>query len=216
MEIRRSTQDGCMVITFTGSIDMLTVSRVRRALLKDLSEEPFALICDLAGVDHLDPVCATVFVTVANHPSSLWPATSFLLVAPSRRWPRPWAGSGAALPAAVRRVTRAVDEAVARPPYLRDELGWPRPRRPRRRPGPSCGRSAATGSSPSPTPRWWIGRCCWPTNWSPTPWSTPAPRSGCGWSCAGTAAHRGAGRQPKAAAPGHPPTRKPRVDVGCG
>ena len=79
MEIRRSTRDGCMVIAFTGSIDMLTVSRVRRALLKDLSEEPYALVCDLAGVDPLDPVCATVFSTVANHPASDWPTTSFLL-----------------------------------------------------------------------------------------------------------------------------------------
>src|SRR5215208_7711228 len=79
MEIQHSTQDGCQVVTLSGSIDLFSVSQIQRALVKDLSEEPFALICDLAGVDNLDPVCATVFATVANHPSSRWPATSFLL-----------------------------------------------------------------------------------------------------------------------------------------
>jgi anti-sigma regulatory factor (Ser/Thr protein kinase)/anti-anti-sigma regulatory factor len=123
MEIRRSTQDGCMVIAFTGSIDMLTVSRVRRALLKDLSEEPYALVCDLAGVNHLEPVCATVFSTVANHPASRWPTTSFLLC-----------GAKPEVAETLGRlqvphflglfadVDQAIDEAVARPPYLRDEL----------------------------------------------------------------------------------------------
>lgn len=79
MEIEHSTRDGCVVVAFTGSIDLLSVSQIQRALLKDLSDQPFALICDLGGVDTLDPVCATVFSTVANHPASRWPDTSFLL-----------------------------------------------------------------------------------------------------------------------------------------
>ena len=123
MEIRRSTRDGCMVIAFTGSIDMLTVARVRRELLKDLSEEPYALICDLAGVDHLDPVCATVFSTVANHPASRWPTTSFLLCGAQ---PKAAEILGRLqVPHFMRLfddVDQAIDEAVSRPPYLRDEL----------------------------------------------------------------------------------------------
>src|SRR5215208_4875426 len=79
MEIQHSTQDGCQVVTLSGSIDLFSVSQIQRALVKDLSEHPHALICDLAGVDNLDPVCAAVFATVANHPSSRWPATSFRL-----------------------------------------------------------------------------------------------------------------------------------------
>jgi anti-sigma regulatory factor (Ser/Thr protein kinase)/anti-anti-sigma regulatory factor len=123
MEIQHSTQDGCQVVTLTGSIDLFSVARIQRALVKDLSEEPFALICDLGGVDTLDPVCATVFATVANHPSSRWPATSFLLC-------------GAQPPVAevlglltvphflqlYASLQDAVDAAVARPPLLRDEL----------------------------------------------------------------------------------------------
>jgi len=123
MEIRRSTRDGCLVIAFAGSIDIHTVAQVQRALLKDLSDEPFALICDLSGVEQLDPVCAAVFATVANHPSSRWPDTSFLLC-------------GAKPPVAevlglltvphflqlYASLQDALDAALARPPYLRDEL----------------------------------------------------------------------------------------------
>ena len=39
------------------------------------------LVCDLSGVDHLDPVCATIFATVANHPASRWPGTNWLHIA---------------------------------------------------------------------------------------------------------------------------------------
>jgi anti-sigma regulatory factor (Ser/Thr protein kinase)/anti-anti-sigma regulatory factor len=123
MEIQHSSQDGCVVVAFVGSIDLFSVSKIQRALLKDLSEEPFALICDLAGVDTLDPVCATVFSTVANHPASRWPATSFLLC-------------GAQPPVAEildrlqvphflqmhARLEDALNTAMERPPYLRDEL----------------------------------------------------------------------------------------------
>ena len=123
MEIQRSTRDGCVVVAFTGSIDLFSVSQIQRALLKDFGDQPFALICDLAGVDSLDPVCATVFSTVANHPASRWPDTSFLLC-------------GAQPPVAeildrlqvphflqmYASLQDALDAAVARPPYLRDEL----------------------------------------------------------------------------------------------
>ena len=123
MEIQHSTKDGCLVVTLTGSIDLFSVSQVQRALLKDLSEEPYALICDLSGVQALDPVCAAVFATVANHPLSRWPATSFLLC-----------GAQPSVAEVLGLLTvphflqlyasfeDALDAAVARPPFLRDEL----------------------------------------------------------------------------------------------
>jgi anti-anti-sigma regulatory factor/anti-sigma regulatory factor (Ser/Thr protein kinase) len=123
MEIQHSTTDGCQVVTLTGSIDLFSVAQIQRALVKDLSEEPFALICDLGGVDTMDPVCATVFSTVANHPSSRWPATSFLLC-----------GAQPSVAEILGLLTvphflqlyaslqDALDAAVARPPYLQDEL----------------------------------------------------------------------------------------------
>jgi anti-anti-sigma regulatory factor/anti-sigma regulatory factor (Ser/Thr protein kinase) len=123
MEIQHSMRDGCVIVAFTGSIDLFSVSQIHHALLKDLSEKPYALICDLSAVQHLDPVCATVFSTVANHPSSRWPTTSFLLC-------------GAQPPVAeilgrlrmpsflplYATLEEALDAAVDRPPYLRDEL----------------------------------------------------------------------------------------------
>jgi anti-anti-sigma regulatory factor/anti-sigma regulatory factor (Ser/Thr protein kinase) len=123
MEIQHSTQDGCQVVTLTGSIDLFSAPQIQRALVKDLSEEPFALICDLAGVDNLDPVCATVFATVANHPSSRWPATSFLLC--GARPPVAEILGLLTVPHFLQlyaSLQDALDAAVARPPYLRDEL----------------------------------------------------------------------------------------------
>jgi len=123
MEIRRSTRDGCLVIAFAGSIDIHTVAQVQRALLKDLSDEPFALVCDLSGVENLDPVCATVFSTVANHPASRWPTTSFLLC--GAKPPVAEVLGRLQVPHFLRLyadVDEAVDQPVSRPPYLRDEL----------------------------------------------------------------------------------------------
>jgi anti-anti-sigma regulatory factor/anti-sigma regulatory factor (Ser/Thr protein kinase) len=123
MEIQHSTRDGCQVVTLTGSIDLSSVSQIQRALLKDLSEEPFAVICDLAEVNTLDPVCATVFATVANHPSSRWPATSFLLCCAQP--PVAEILGLLTVPHFLQlyaSLQDALDAAVARPPSLRDEL----------------------------------------------------------------------------------------------
>ena len=79
MEIAHSTRDGCLVVTLTGQVTVATASQVQHTLLRGLSEGPQAVVCDLGGVDVLDPVCATVFASVANHPASHWPATPLLL-----------------------------------------------------------------------------------------------------------------------------------------
>jgi anti-anti-sigma regulatory factor len=50
MEIRQSTRRGCLVVAFTGGIDLASVAQVQRTLFKGLSEQPDALICDLTGV----------------------------------------------------------------------------------------------------------------------------------------------------------------------
>jgi anti-anti-sigma factor len=124
MEIEYSERDGCVVVAFRGQIDLVTVAEVQRVLLKALSEQPFAVICDLSGVDELDPVFATVFSTVANHPSSRWPATSLLLCS---------AQPGVAeilghlrMPHFLRLhadLEEALEQALTRQQYLRDELG---------------------------------------------------------------------------------------------
>jgi anti-anti-sigma factor len=123
MQVDRTMRDGCVVVALTGRINLFTAPQVQRLLLKDLADRPYAIVCDLSGVDAIDPVCATVFSTVANHPSSDWPATSFLLcnarpevaqVLERLAVPHflPLYGS----------VDQALDHVAARPPYLRDEL----------------------------------------------------------------------------------------------
>jgi anti-anti-sigma factor len=123
MEIGHSTRDGCIVVRLAGQINLFTAPRVQRALLKDLVERPYGIICDLTGVASIDPVCATLFSTVANHPSTDWPATSFLLCGA-----RP-AVAEVLERVAMRRflplcdtVEEALDRVAARPPHLRDEL----------------------------------------------------------------------------------------------
>jgi anti-sigma regulatory factor (Ser/Thr protein kinase) len=123
MEFDRTMRDGCIVVALTGSINLFTAPRVQRELLKDLAERPYAIVCDLSGVDVIDPVCSTVFSTVANHPSSDWPATAFLLC-----------GARAGVAGELGRLAmphflpmydsleNALDGVAARPPYLRDEL----------------------------------------------------------------------------------------------
>ena len=123
MRIDRSMRDGCVVAALTGPINLFTVAWLQRRLLKELAERPYAIVCDLAGVEELDPVCATVFTTVANHPSSNWPATSFVLCRA-----RPAVSEVLARVAAPRflplydTVEEALDHVADRPPYLRDEL----------------------------------------------------------------------------------------------
>jgi anti-anti-sigma regulatory factor len=47
-------------------------------LLKQLGEQPPAIICDLAGVEEIDPMCAGVFSSV-RHPAIGWPGTNLEL-----------------------------------------------------------------------------------------------------------------------------------------
>jgi anti-anti-sigma factor len=123
MQITHFTRDGCLVVALAGKITVATAPQIQRELLKDLAEGPSAIICDLGGVDTLDPVCATVFATVANHPVSRWPATSLLLCG--------------AQPAVAKvlgslrvrhvlplydNLQEAIEAAGGRPGYLRDEL----------------------------------------------------------------------------------------------
>jgi anti-anti-sigma factor len=126
VEITQSTRDGCTVLALDGRLDRRTAPRLQQALRKRLAEQPVAVVCDLSGLDALDPDCAGLFTVAAHHPSSSWPDTPLLLC-----------GAPAAVAEVLTRlgvprfvpVHASLDDAVAdagkRPPYLRDELRLP-------------------------------------------------------------------------------------------
>jgi anti-anti-sigma regulatory factor len=144
VRIDQSTRDGCTILAPIGKLDLAGAPSLRQALVKRLSEQPLAVICDLSELWSIDPACATVFTTVANHPASYWPETNLLLccaqpavaaVLGRLRAPR-------FLPVHLT-LEDALNQAAARPPYLRAELPL----------GPSPTAAAAA--------RWFVRDTCW-------------------------------------------------------
>jgi anti-anti-sigma factor len=78
MRIQRSSQQGCVVLTLAGRLDLSAVPRLQRAILKQLAQHPPAMICDLSRVDGIDPLCAGVFTSI-RHPALGWPGTALVL-----------------------------------------------------------------------------------------------------------------------------------------
>jgi len=123
MQIDRTMRDGSVIVALTAPINLFTAPRVQRALLKDLADRPYGIVCDLTGVESIDPVCATVFSTVANHPSSDWPATTFLLFGarPAVAEVLEQLAAPHSLPI-YDTLEDALDRVTDRAPFLRDEL----------------------------------------------------------------------------------------------
>jgi LuxR family transcriptional regulator, maltose regulon positive regulatory protein len=78
MRIRRSSRQGRVVLTLAGRLDLAAAPRVQRAILKQLAQQPPAIICDLSRVEGIDPLCAGVFTSI-RHPALGWPATALVL-----------------------------------------------------------------------------------------------------------------------------------------
>ena len=126
MEIEQSARDGCTVLALRGRLDRSAAPRLQRVLRKQLARQPVAVICDLSGLDALDPDCAGLFTVAAHHPSSSWPDTPLLLCGA-----RPGVAEALGRLGVPRFVPvhasllDAVLDAGKRPPYLRDELRLP-------------------------------------------------------------------------------------------
>jgi anti-anti-sigma factor len=123
VRIDQSTRDGCAILAPVGQLDLAAVPSLRQALLKRLSEQPLAVICDLSGLWSIDLACATVFTTVANHPASYWPETNLLLCCaqPAVAAILRQLGTPQFLPVHAS-LEDALNQTAARPPYLRAEL----------------------------------------------------------------------------------------------
>jgi anti-anti-sigma factor len=123
VRIDQSTRDGCAILAPVGELDLAAMPALRRVLVKRLAEQPVAVICDLSGLWAMDPSCAAMFTSVANHPSSSWPETTMLVCCAQ---PAVWTmlerlGMPQFL-AVHPTVEDALAQARSRPPYLRAEL----------------------------------------------------------------------------------------------
>ena len=78
MRIQQSSHQGCVVLTLAGQLDLASAPQLQRAILKQLAQQPPAIICDLAQVEAIDPLCAGVFTSI-RHPALGWPATALVL-----------------------------------------------------------------------------------------------------------------------------------------
>jgi LuxR family maltose regulon positive regulatory protein len=78
MRIQLSSRQGCIVLALAGRLDLAAAPQVQRAVLKQLAEQPPAIICDLGQVEAVDPLCAGVFAAI-RHPALGWPGTALVL-----------------------------------------------------------------------------------------------------------------------------------------
>jgi anti-anti-sigma factor len=82
MQIQPSSQDGMTVLTLARRLDLAAAPQLQRAILKHLAQHPPAIVCDLAQVEVMDPLCAGVFTSI-RHPALGWPNTTMVLCAPT-------------------------------------------------------------------------------------------------------------------------------------
>jgi LuxR family transcriptional regulator, maltose regulon positive regulatory protein len=122
MRIQLSSHQGCVVLALAGRLDLAAAPRVQRAILKQLAEQPSAIICDLGQVEAIDPLCAAVFTSI-RHPALGWPGTALVLSGT-----RPAVADLLVRQGVARRLAmypsldQALKHARDRPPQLRERL----------------------------------------------------------------------------------------------
>jgi anti-anti-sigma factor len=122
MWIQKSSRQGCVVLTLAGRLDLPAAPQLQRAILKQLAQQPPAIICDLSQVEAIDPLCAGVF-TAIRHPALGWPGSALVL------WAAQPAVADTLLQLGILRrlavypsLHQALQHARARPPWLREKL----------------------------------------------------------------------------------------------
>jgi LuxR family transcriptional regulator, maltose regulon positive regulatory protein len=122
MRIQQSTHQGSVVLTLAGRLDQAAAPQVQRAILKQLAEQPPAIICDLGQVEAIDPLCAGVFTSI-RHPTLGWPRTALVLCGTRPAVADLLIEHGVAARLAM---YASLDQALAnardRPPWLREQL----------------------------------------------------------------------------------------------
>jgi len=78
MRIEQSSQQGSVVLSLAGRIDLAAAPQLQRVVLKHLAAKPTAIVCDLSQVEAIDPLSAGVFSSI-RHPTLGWPGTALVL-----------------------------------------------------------------------------------------------------------------------------------------
>ena len=122
MRIQQSSRQGCVVLSLAGRLDLAAAPQLQRAILKQLAQQPPAIICDLSRVEAIDPLCAAVFASI-RHPALQWPGTALMLCGARPPVIDTLRQSGMADSLAM---YASLDQALAmvgtRPPWLRERL----------------------------------------------------------------------------------------------
>ena len=122
MRIQQSNRRGCVVLTLTGQLDLAAAPQLQQTILKQLAGHPPAVICDLAQVEAIDPLCAGVFSSI-RHPALGWPGTALLLCAARPAVAKVLVQLGVARHLAMYpSLDQALANAHERPPRLREVL----------------------------------------------------------------------------------------------
>jgi LuxR family maltose regulon positive regulatory protein len=122
MRIRQSSEQGCVVLTLAGRLDLAAAPQLQRIILKHLAEQPPAIICDLGQVEAIDPRCAGLFTSV-RHPALSWPGTTLMLAATQPAVAETLLQRGVASRMGMYpSVDQAVANARTRPPWLLEQL----------------------------------------------------------------------------------------------
>jgi LuxR family maltose regulon positive regulatory protein len=122
MQIQQSSQQGYVVLTLAGRLDPAAVPQLQRAILKQLAQQPPAIICDLSQVEAIDPLCAGMFTSI-RHPALSWPGTALILCGAQPAAAETLREQGVASRLAIYpSLDQALGNAHARPPWLHEQL----------------------------------------------------------------------------------------------
>src|SRR5215213_5008703 len=122
MQIEQSSQQGIVVLSLAGPIDLEATPQLRRAVLKQLAEQPTTIICDLRQVEAIDPLCAGVFTSI-RHPTLGGRGTALLLCGAQPGVLDVLVRHGVARRLALYpSLDQALANASARPPWAREQL----------------------------------------------------------------------------------------------
>src|SRR5215218_2755081 len=122
MQIEQSSQQGSIVLSLAGRIDLAAAPQLQRIVLKQLAQQPQAIICDLSDVEAIDPLCAGVFSSI-RHPALGWPGTALVLCGAQPAVADILVRHGVARRLALYpSLDQALANASARPPWLREQL----------------------------------------------------------------------------------------------